>query len=390
MSVTIHQSPQGFTPSDNPVVWTFSSDQTAQPNFSFLVEVYINGNLDSQNGPIFPSSGINVWFDAHEITSRSCTPPVVTDEPVDDAENYCEVYIKVIERYGSPVTSHADATSSTVKTWKAKLTNEDFEAYDQTDYVMGSATTVMFATQFPSGINPKIRVDETHRLMLLSNGDIITDVEYELYDSDDVNIVTASVSGTFNNPISILNVSPGVIIDETAITLAQFEAAAYYKINVYATTATVTPYRIDMNQGKRFSTGKRLHTLTKIGCIEGFSFDLIARKSSQVESASYQKKFGYIEGQDFIFDTNKGTEVDIAKIETKSMSLESDWLEETEQHWLIENFYTSPAVYLENSNGTLRLVKITNTAFAPGIQENDMLIAEKVDIILGTETSMIL
>ena len=390
MAVTIHKSPQSFTPSDNPVVWVFSSNQTAQANFSYLVEVYINGNLDSQNGPIFPTSGINAWFDAHEITSRSVNKPVITDEPIDDAENYCNVYIKVIERYGSPVASYASATSSTVKVWKAKLSNLDFEAYDATEYVMTGAADVLFVTQFPSSINPKIRVDETHRLMLLTNSDPITDVEYNLYDIDGNIIVTDSVTGTFTNPISIINVSPAVIIAETAITLAEFEEAAYYNVLVYPTTANPVMYRIDMNTAKRFSTGKRLHALARFGGVEGFSFDLISRDSSAVASESYQKKFGYIDGQDFIFDTNDGTDIDIAKVETQKLSVESDWLTQLEQHWLVKNFYLSPAVYIENSNGTLRRVRITNTAFAPGIQENDMLISEKVDLVIGQETSMIL
>lgn len=390
MAVTIHQSPQGYTPSDNPVVWVFSSNQTAQANFSYLVEVYINGNLDSQNGPIFPTSGINAWFDAHEITSRSCVPPVIqdnSDDPIVDAENYCEVYIKVIERYGSPVTSHSSATSADVICWKARLSDEAFEAYDETVYEGNEA----FVTEFPPSLNPKIRVDETHRLMLMSDNDELQSYEATLIDADGNTIISDSWSGSVTAPFCMINASPAVIIANIpAITLAHFALCDHYFITIQPSFASVISYRLDMNQAHRFSTAKRLHALTKIGCIEGFSFDLISRPTSKIDSESYQKKFGYIEGQAFIFDTNKGTEVDIAKVEMKSMSIESDWLVELEQHWLVENFYTSPAVYLENANGTLRRVKITNTSFAPMIQENDTLISEKVDLVIGTETSMIL
>jgi len=43
MAVTFHDIPQKYAPSDNPVTYRFSSNQTAGANFSFLVETYING-----------------------------------------------------------------------------------------------------------------------------------------------------------------------------------------------------------------------------------------------------------------------------------------------------------------------------------------------------------
>jgi len=39
MAVTIYDEPQLIAPAGNPLVFTFSSDQTAQPNFSFVVEL---------------------------------------------------------------------------------------------------------------------------------------------------------------------------------------------------------------------------------------------------------------------------------------------------------------------------------------------------------------
>ncbi len=45
MAVTIYNQPQAIAPAGNPLVFTFSSDQTAQDNFSFIVELYIDSSL---------------------------------------------------------------------------------------------------------------------------------------------------------------------------------------------------------------------------------------------------------------------------------------------------------------------------------------------------------
>ncbi len=68
MSVIIETTPQDYTPSDNPVVWTFSSNQTFQPNFAFIVEVYINGTLAKEE-LVFLENGIYGKYNAEQATS---------------------------------------------------------------------------------------------------------------------------------------------------------------------------------------------------------------------------------------------------------------------------------------------------------------------------------
>ena len=45
MAISIYDQPQLIAPAGNPLVFTFDSTETAQPNFSFVVEVYINSTL---------------------------------------------------------------------------------------------------------------------------------------------------------------------------------------------------------------------------------------------------------------------------------------------------------------------------------------------------------
>ena len=120
MAITIHDTPQTYTPSDNPVVWTFSSNQTAQNNFAYLVDVYINDTLVAESELIFPEDGIYARFDATNFASNNCDQPsLITGALVGNADNYCQVKIRVWEYYGTTPTKQASQTTSNIYAWKA-------------------------------------------------------------------------------------------------------------------------------------------------------------------------------------------------------------------------------------------------------------------------------
>jgi len=71
MAVTIEQEPQDYSQSGQFMVWTFSSNQTGQANFSYILEVYIAGNL-VYTAKVLPTTGIYGFFDASEVAERIC------------------------------------------------------------------------------------------------------------------------------------------------------------------------------------------------------------------------------------------------------------------------------------------------------------------------------
>lgn len=160
MAVTIHDTPEAYTPSDNPVTWTFSSNQTAQPNFYYEITVYIN-DVAVHEAQVFPESGIYSKYDASEWTSINTNRPVTTTNLTDDAENSCLVKIKVTERYGDPVADGASSTASNVVAWKACMTNEDFDAWSAAAYVNDGVTTgIKWLTNFPDSSIQKVGLTE--------------------------------------------------------------------------------------------------------------------------------------------------------------------------------------------------------------------------------------
>lgn len=391
MAVTIHDSPQDFTPSDNPINWTFSSDQTAQTNFSFLVEVYINGVLFA-NELIFPDNGIYGRFDGSSYASTNCSVPNISDSFLDNANNNGYISITVIERYGDPIADQASASSSDVNFYKARLDDEDFVDYTATDYIINPGISKLWLSNFPGGyageIRPLVRrEDEQLRIMVINNEANIANLKIELFDSNDVSVASWTATPLMSSwKITIINFTPAVVVSSTTITQTNFDDSAYM---VVSAANYLDAYYIDLNENCKFSTYKRIHFLTQIGSIESLSFDLLSRISGTVKSYGYKKGFGEWNGSSFEYTKEQGQDLDFAKTSDREMMVESDWLQEDVQHWLNRNLYESPAVWVEENDSLLRR-KISSTAWKDAYHENEMLFKEQITLTLPSKTSMIL
>lgn len=385
MSVTIHQTPASYTPSDNPVVWTFSSNQTAQPNFVYIVKVYIN-NVLVKNEMVFPENGIYAKYDASDWTSNACSLPTISADLVVDANNYCQVKITVVERYGVVPADGANAAASNVTAWKAKMTDDDFIDWDPADYIFGGAAK--WITNFPYlQVSPKVRSSgESIRLLMINDNANVT-LGIKVYDATGL-IASGSygfVSAAYK--FLIVNVSPEVIVGEAiGISQANFDNALYYTIE---DTPEMVAFRIDIDRSCVYDTYKRFHFVGNWGSVESYSFGLISRVSGKVSSFGYETAFGEWDGNQYEFNKEQGRNIDYAKIIDKTMVAESDWIKEVVQHWLVDNMYGNPVVYEESASNTLIRRKVMNSSFKHNLQLNDMLFLEKVEIGLPTMTSMI-
>ena len=140
MAITIQQEPQKFTPAGNPVVWTFESDQTAQPNFCFIVELYLFGNLYSTH-QVFPQFGVLSRFNASEAIKSILSSPLVINGTLTTNYNSAITngYIIVYEKYGTPPTIGAFAQStSLMNAFNGSLRHPDFINWNYQDYNVDS------------------------------------------------------------------------------------------------------------------------------------------------------------------------------------------------------------------------------------------------------------
>lgn len=398
MALTFHQQPERFSPSDNPVVYTFSSDQTGQPNFVYLVDIVING-VKVGTDQVFPTNGIYARYDAKEWVANNCSKPTLPSTLYGDAENYCSVLITVYEYYGDPQTAVTSANSLTSYCWKSALQLEDFCDWTYAPYrADGSLGSVQWLDNFPggyesgtgsTGLYPKVRrEDQSIFLMAINDATTLTDFEYELYDSDDNFVAGYSVASlpVSANRITIFNLSPSVIISASAITQANFDASAYAK--VYC-AGFLREYRINFDDSCVYPRAQRLHFLTQLGTIQGFTFEMVSHEKATIEGYGYKRLFGEWNGSDFEFNKDRGTDLDYIKHVMRSMVIESNWIEENTQQWMVKNLYSSPYV-LQEVGADLVERRIKTASYQFKYYDNNQLFNEVIEIDLPSHSSMVI
>ena len=394
MALTIHDNPVNYTPSGNPVVWTFSSDQTAQANFSYLVEVYVGGTLRGRQ-QIFPGNGIYGRIDVSGYAETYTFPPTLSNSFVVDAANYNEVYITIIERYGDPIADGATLTSSAYTVFKSKQTDTDFINWDPALYTMqpfAPPSGVSWLTNFPSSTSEYYKVGEaeTARVMGISN-ERANNVIIETYDEN----LTPIGGGTFAVPthkVLIFNVSQAAIISGTTITVGDLAAAYYFSLRMEDTVATVTSnymyFQIDREC--KTDTAKRVHYLSTLGSFESFTYRLYSNEKGNIKGSRYEREFGTWNGSSFQFNLNRGRTVDYMKTLNKDLLLRSDWLSQEIQNWLENELGPSPLVYIEDRNDTplsLRRVASKKSSFTLKTTRQDTQFREDLLLVLERFTS---
>jgi len=153
MAVTITQTPDKYTPSDNPVVYAFKQQLTVSGddkyNVSFVVKIFVD-SAEIGTFEVFPeltgatdyfskidfSDKVRAYVSNHSVytTGNSITLPFLYD-----TQNYVETYITIQEKYStspttSPTTQIAVTTSSNTIVFKGSLSRSEFSEWDYEIY----------------------------------------------------------------------------------------------------------------------------------------------------------------------------------------------------------------------------------------------------------------
>jgi hypothetical protein len=387
MAVTFHTQPQVFTPASNPVVWTFSSDQTFQTNFSYIVEVYINSILHSTH-QVFPQNGIYAKFNASEIMRGILSSPLITDTTFVTlySSAFDVINIKVYEQYGATPAIFANATSSTLYVFNAALRHQDFVNWDYLDYNVATTnplTTISYLTSWPRTYKYLCGLNEKVFLGVICN-DIGLKIDVRLYNAANTQIVSSLNNTIAISAVTVIDASPQTIIDNTAITSGDFSSCVYYTVRTKAAgigafPGTTEVFKIYIDTECQRYPSRRLHWLNKFGVWDSFTFDLVSTDSTKVEGNRYEKEKGIWEDENYVYPLYQGEGTTFSKRAEDTLTLNSDWLKQDVQQWLVRELYESPKVYLESS-GSFEPVNVTNASYKLKVSRRDGLIQELVEI----------
>lgn len=376
MAVTIHSSPQTFTPSDNPVVWTFSSNQTAQANFSYVVEAYVNGVLDSRH-EIFPEVGARAHFDMSSIMSVNTPVATVTQTTVvKDASNIAECNIVVRERYGATPAYQASATSAIIRCFKARLSNEDMENWDYILYAIAEVDEMKFMTE--NNVDLYIPMDADYFLTFISDTQSLKTVVFELYEEDGTSIPGADIVIPDDYIMVQLNLRTSYMVAETIIPQSSFDSAAY--MEVYVIQAGGDP----LTERKRIyfdrsdcGTPTHFVWLNSLGGFDVYNFSHNRIYLSEITSYKYGKQFGEWQATSFVLDASNSGTIDYLKRTNSRMQAVSGYIDQATQHYLVQSMYSSPLCYI-SEDGEYTRVTIEATAYE---LQNDLYEDEFTEVV---------
>lgn len=334
MAVTIYDEPQLIAPANNPLVFTFSSDQTAQPNFSFIVELYINGSLHSTHQVFRQFNTLSKIDVSGAVQSVIVNPEITTDLQFDATNSMVTYAIIVYEKYGTTPTTQASDTSSTLKAFNSALEYPEWINWNDADYDPNVTQGSLFLTYFPRTSKQFCGMDENIYVGYLEPTGIAgVTLACELYDIQG-NVINSDFGITItSSEYNILNVGPQAIIANSTITQNDFDDC--FKYFVYVDVAGISSsetYWIYMDTDCKRYTTHRLHWLNKLGSWDSFTFSLVSIDSATVEAFNYQRDPGVWDGTSYTYPLYSGQNIHFTKTKTKQLLLNSDWIKEDVQN----------------------------------------------------------
>lgn len=395
MAITIEQNPPTFWPICNNPTWTFSSTETAQPNFSFTVEVYLNGSLLSTH-EVYPENGNVAKFNITQI-GRAVVSTNYPDESTltigelnpDDTWS-----LLVYEKYGTPP---ATQIASSTATGSRNFLNGSFRfgdavlpggwESDLNDIEAGPSKGGRFLTDFPRTKKDLVSYDEYKYLGIInSDGDNLTGY-VKLYNISGTQIASATWIGTLGTGLvtPFLNVSPANLVSDTSLVQSDFNNCYYYTIELKQTSAPTKSseiYKIYYDTSCSAYSRRRLHWLNKYGAWDSFTFTLLSEDSADITTNNYSRVTGRWNGDAYDYSLSDGHQMTLSKFVQDKLILNSDWIHQDVQQWLVRELYESPRVYLQNDFGstTLELVNVTNANYILKQRKKAGLIQELVQI----------
>jgi hypothetical protein len=359
-----------------------------EPNFSFIVELYIFGNLYSTH-QVFPQFGVLSRFNASEALKSFLSSPLIVNGTLTTNYNTAitNAWIVVSEKYGTPPAIAASATTATMKPFNGSLRHPEWIGWNYQDYNVDSNNAltpgVLFLTSWPRTRKYFCGLNERIFLGFISD-DTSFNVRFTLRTAAGLSIATDLIALTFNN-LTVVDCSPATIIANTTITALDFAAAAYYEViargvGIGINNGSSETFKIYIdNECHRYPT-RRLHWLNKFGVWDSFTFTLVSTESTTVAGSTYERESGVWNGVDYTYPLYQGQKTTFSKRAEDTMILNSDWIYEDVQQWLVRELYESPNVYLETSTGEFEPVNITNQGYDLKQSRKDGLIMETVEI----------
>ena len=359
MSVTFNQQPQDWSPSDNPLLFVFSSNQTANANFSYIVQTYIDG-VQVAEDRVFLERSTRAHYDASPVIMNRIQVPQRNTGLYTEANYSNEVYIKVYENYGTPATNHASATSTTINVFKACLSDKAWSSYVSADWV-----GLKYLTNVPRNEDIYQMVGSEFYLNVITDS-VASELIINVYDSSGTLLDFYSETQSFL--ISQLNLST----DNLSSAGLDLTNASYYTVQVEGSEMLTVHFLIDY-----CNSPNTLQWLNEFGAYDSFIFMHNLEQSGEVKDQTYGKQFGEWNNTTFEYNLQDAGTIRVGTKQKDKGTIYTDYISQAKQRWLCE-LYKSPRHYLFSVDGYTDYIRVTSTQFTFKQDRFEELISESV------------
>ena len=392
MAITIEHNPPGTDPVYNPVEFLISSTNVAQPNFVYIVDVYINGSGTKTarlRVPQRPSDTYAV-VDVHRVLEATVTSDVgdITNiaGTVDTTNSTMTYILKFGEEYGTTPVVYPNLTVDTSRTaFNGSLEKREWINWSVTDYNFQD-TTKKWLTNSPSNLTTSIN---DYGWLYFIEKTALTKIDVVTYDSSGSTIGTWSIDPTASsstiqyvpsNPASLnlidnANLLVGVQPIITS-SVASYTIIGYNGVTPISETKTFTIREACKTEMTR------LIFQGKLGSYDGFNFYLASNYSYEIEKKMYKKNPDNVSGTSLVYSMSDKEKVQYYTKQTPTLTVTSDWLTQEEDAWLLE-LIESPVIYIQTSDGLEYVAKVKGTTHKKRKHVTEKLFNLTVELELG-------
>ena len=373
MAITIESEPTDRAPVYSDLTYVVSTTNEAQPNFRFIAVVKDgSGNIIAKlKAPILYNSTDKGVFNLSRILQNYVTYDFTlnTLQPTTCLNSYIAYSVEFGEEYGTTPAEYLNLTSDTGK-WAWNGLYSIFQSQTINDYLLDDA-----AAKFLTNVRTR-RVSRTQYdyLYFLATADTKA-IHVIAYDAAGTQVASSEITCTVDagsvteymgrvaaGVINLNSIAQGQLISGTAGSIVP-ASAAYYTIHAHD---NATPpdevseyYRFDIVTDCSKWEPHYLYFLNSLGGFESVRCSMLSRDKYDIERKQYKRNnYRLVGGTQWLNDTTKHGMTSYSTTKKKSVTLNTNFLNEAEFEWLHE-LISSPVVFLD---GTIP-VNITDSKF---------------------------
>ena len=395
MAITILATPKTFAPVYNKMEYLIESTNVAEPNFAYLVDIYINGSGTKTvrlRIPLRPSDQYGK-VDIHRVLESALTSnvgsPTGTAGTYNASDSSLSYIVKFGEEYGTTLIQYPDLTvDSSRSAFNASLEKRPFINWDVTEYKLDGITK-KFLTNMPD--NNKVSIDSHGWLYYIENVSPSTTITYFNVNGYDANgnflystqIDASASSGDIqfvpSSPASLNNIDVANILVGSQPIINEFIASYNIQargVGLYSETRTFV-----IEESCKYNTNTLIFQ-NNLGAFDSFTFYLGDMSTTAIERKDMKVNVDTVVGTDIVYSMNEREKVTYYTKKSETIKLMSDWISEEESNWLLE-LMSSPEIYLQEGNELTAVAKIKATNYTKKKVVRDKLFKIDVELELG-------